>query len=83
MILELVRRLSEVDDSLSLSMNVSSDGVYSFAVDGMDMFGEIYCFSSTDVSECYSKISNFIDCLNDSEKFFSLVKEIESKSLEG
>lgn len=82
MILDLVRKLSLVDSNLSLEINCSKDGVYTFTVDAMDGFGEMYSFSSTDVMECYSKILSFIDCLEDGDKFFALIKQIKEEPLE-
>ena len=79
MFVELSKKLSSVDDSLGIILNVSgvmfTIGVYSTYTD------VIYSFSSTDLLEAYKKVDNFIDCLRSSEKFDSLVKDIEEVDL--
>ena len=79
MILELLKNLSKVDSSLDLSMNYSSDGVYTFSVG--DERVRMYSFSSTDVTECYNKIVEFMECLEDTDKFFDLIRRIEEEPL--
>ena len=80
MILDLVRKLSSVGDGYTLSINYSKDGVVTFSVESVDGT-DWYSISSTDVMECYNKILGFIDCLEDSNKFFDLLKEIEEEPL--
>ena len=82
MILDLARKLSKVDSSLSISINYSEDGVATFTIDAMDGFGSMYSYSSTDTAECYKKMLEFIECLKDSDKFFNLLREIEKEPLE-
>ena len=79
MILELLRNLSKVDSSLDLSMNYSSDGVYTFSVG--DEKTRMYSFSSTNVTECYNKIVEFMECLEDTDKYLELVRQIEEEPL--
>lgn len=79
MFVELSRKLSSVDDSLGIILNVDGPiftvGVYSSYTD------VIYSFSSTDLLEAYQKVDNFIDCLRSSEKFDNLMKDIEEVDL--
>lgn len=79
MILELLRNLSKVDSSLDLSMNYSRDGVYTFSVG--DEKTRMYSFSSTNVTECYNKIVEFMECLEDTDKYLELVRKIEEEPL--
>ena len=76
MFLELVKKLSDVDDNLTLSLNLSKDNVWTISIDGMEYGGYLYSFSSTDIKECYDKVDYFIGCLKDSDKFMSLVEDI-------
>lgn len=80
MMLELAREMSKVDGDLSLRIGYS-DGSYSLSVYVSDL-GDIYSFTSTDVAECYKRIQDFIECLKDEERFFNLVREVETKPLE-
>jgi hypothetical protein len=41
----------------------------------------MYSFSSTDVTESYNKIVEFMECLEDTDKFFDLVRRIEEEPL--
>jgi len=79
MIIELSRKLSKVDDSLGIILNVKDNiytiGVYSYYTD------VIYSFSSTNLLECYQRVDNFIDCLTSSDRFDELVKEIEEEAI--
>jgi hypothetical protein len=79
MFVELSKKLSEVDNSLGIVLNVSKNiftvGVYSSYTD------IIYSFSSTDLLEAYQKVDNFINCLKSSEEFDKLVKEIEEEAI--
>lgn len=79
MILGLLRNLSKVDNSLDLSMNYSSDGVYTFSVGNERT--RMYSFSSTNVTECYNKIVEFMECLEDTDKYLDLVRKIEEEPL--
>ncbi len=82
MFLELIKKLRDVDDSLSLSLNLSEDNVYTISIDGMEYGGYLYSFSSTDIKECYDKVEYFIDCLDDSDKFVGLLEDILSNPFE-
>lgn len=79
MILDLVRKLSSVDSSLSLAINYSDDGVVTFTV--RDDMLDLYSYSSTDSMECYSKVLHYIDCVQDSDKFIDLIRQIEFEPL--
>ena len=82
MILDLVRKLSSIDSGFELTLNYSDDGVYSFTVESKkDGFGTIYSYSSTDSMECYNKIVDFINCLEDEDKFYNLLHQIEFEPL--
>ena len=82
MFLELVKKLRDVDDSLSLSLNLSEDNVYTISIDGMEYGGYLYSFSSTDIKECYDKVAYFIECLDDSDKFVGLLEDILNEPFE-
>lgn len=75
MILDLARKLNSIDSDLSLTISASNSGTVTFGVRS-DYIGDLYTYSSTSTSECYEKILNFIDCLEDSDKFDELVNEI-------
>lgn len=79
MLIELSKKLSNVDDSLGIILNVKNNiytiGVYSYYTD------IIYSFSSTNLLECYQKVDHFIDCLKSSSKFDELVREIEEEAI--
>ena len=75
MILDLARKLNSIDSDLSITISASNEGVYTFGVYS-SFIGDLYTYSSTSASECYEKILNFIDCLEDSDKFDELVNEI-------
>ena len=79
MFVELSKKLSNVDDSLGIVLNVRKNiftiGVYSSYTD------VIYSFSSTNLLEAYQKVDNFIDCLRSSEKFDNLMREIEEEAI--
>lgn len=76
MFLELVKRLRDVDESLMLCLNLSKDNVYTISIDGMEVGGYLYSFSSTDIKECYDKVEYFIQCLRDTDKFVKLIDDI-------
>lgn len=76
MFLELVKKLRDVDDNLSLSLNLSKDNVWTISIDGMEFGGYLYSFSSTNIKECYDKVGYFIECLNDVDKFANLLEDI-------
>lgn len=82
MFLELVKKLRDVDDNLSLSLNISKDNVWTISIDGMEYGGYLYSFSSTDIKECYDKVEYFIECLNDSDKFTALLEDILANTFE-
>lgn len=81
MFLELVKRLRDVDESLMLCLNLSKDNVYTISIDGMEVGGYLYSFSSTDIKECYDKVEYFIQCLNDTDKFVKLMDNILNEPL--
>lgn len=76
MIFELVRRLKAIDDNMAISINLSKDNVWTLSIDNMDMGGYLYSYSSTDCLECIEKINDFIDCLQDNDKFDKLLSDI-------
>ena len=82
MILDLARKLNSIDSELSLSINASDDGVYTFGVYS-NSIGDLYTYSSTDTAECYKKILEFSECLEDSDKFDSLIATILEVPMEG
>ena len=82
MFIELVKRLRDIDDSLSLCLNISKDNVYTISIDGMESGGYLYSYSSTDIKECYNKVDYFIDCLDDNDKLIKLIEEITNVPLE-
>ena len=74
MISDLAFRANNVDEDLSILINVSSDiytmGVYS------SVLGTMYSYSSTSLEECYSRVSEYIDCLKDNDKMDKFVEEV-------
>lgn len=74
MITDLAFRANKVDESLSVFINVSEDmytlGLYA------DSTGTIYSYTSTNLEECYSRVSKFIDCLTNNEKMDKFVEEV-------
>lgn len=80
MIIDLAKRANEIDESLSIIVssdeNMYSLGVYSEGI------GTLYSFSSTEVSEAYSKVNKFLDCLTSQEKFDNFMEDILETSLE-
>lgn len=74
MITDLAFRANKVDEALSIIINVSEDmytlGVYA------DELGTMYSYSSTNLEECYSRVSKFIDCLTNNEKMEKFVDEV-------
>lgn len=80
MIIELSKRLGEVSEDLSLVVK-SMDNIFTMGIYAENI-GVIYSFSSTDKSETYSKISYFIDCLNDEDKMEELINEVSNVELE-
>lgn len=74
MITDLAFRANKVDEDLSIIINVSEDmytlGVYA------DKLGTMYSYSSTNLEECYSRVSKFIDCLTNPEKMKEFVGEV-------
>jgi hypothetical protein len=77
---ELAKRLNSIDNTLSLLINTDGNrfylGVYSYGL------GEIYSYSSMDAEDSYKHVSNFIECMNNPDKFDKLIKEIEEEPLE-
>ena len=76
MLFELVRKLRDVDDAMSIAINLSKDSVWTISVDGMEVGSYLYSYSSTDLLEAINKVDNFIDALTDNEKFEKLLKDI-------
>lgn len=82
MILDLARKLNSIDSDLSITISASDDGVYTFGVYS-NTIGYIYTYSSTNTSECYKKVLDFSECLEDSDKFDKLISEILEVPMEG
>ena len=82
MIFELVRKIRDIDDNMAISINLSKDNVWTLSIDDMDIGGYLYSYSSTDLKEAIDKIDNFIDCLQDNDKFDELLKEILGEPFE-
>lgn len=74
MIIDLSKRANKVDEALSIFINVS-DEMYTLGVYA-DELGPIYSFSSTDLEECYSRVSKFVDCLTNGEKMDKFMEEV-------
>lgn len=74
MITDLAFRANKVDEALSIFINVGEDmytlGVYA------DEIGPLYSYSSTNLEECYSRVSKFVDCLTNREKMDNFVEEV-------
>lgn len=81
MIEELLRELRDVDEDLSIAINLSKDGVYTFSIDNMSIGNYLYSYSSTSILDCLDKIRNFITALTDNEKFEKLFEDILSTPL--
>lgn len=81
MIEELLRELRDVDEDLSIAINLSKDGVYTFSIDNMEIGNYMYSYSSTSILDCLDKIRNFITALTDNEKFEKLFEDILSTPL--
>lgn len=75
MLLDLARKLNSIDSDLSITISASNNGMVSFGVRSSSI-GDLYSYSSTSTPECYEKILNFIDCLEDNDKFDELINEI-------
>ena len=82
MLFELIRKLRDVDDELSIAINLSKDNVYTLSIDGMEKGSYMYSYSSTDLLEAINKLDNFIDCLTNTEKFEALINEILDEPFE-
>ena len=80
MIFELTKKLEELDGSLSLK--VSTEGNITCIEVISDIIGTMYSFSSTDRLEVYTKVSRYIDCLKDYDKFEELLREVTDEPLE-
>lgn len=80
MIVQYAKDLGKLDSSLSIKINVV-DNVFTMEVVSEEI-GTLYSFSSTSLSEVYKKILNYKDCLEDVDKFNSLLDEISNVPLE-
>lgn len=80
MITDLAFRANKVDESLSIFINVNEEmytlGIYA------DEIGPMYSYSSTNLEECYSRVSKFIDCLTSNEKMDKFIEEITEGDFE-
>ena len=80
MITDLAFRANKVDEGLSIVINVGEDmytlGVYA------DELGTLYSYSSTNLEECYSRVSKFIDCLTNSDKMEKFIQEVTEGDFE-
>lgn len=74
MITDLAFRANKVDEALSIIINVS-ENMYTLGVYA-DELGTMYSYSSTNLEECYSRVSKFIDCLTSNEKMEEFVGEV-------
>jgi len=79
MILALSKKLSSIDSELSIMVNVY-DGITTIGVHH-DVLGDFYTFSSTNELEVFSRVNEFINSLDDGNKFFSFIREIEEEPL--
>lgn len=80
MIIDLAKRISDVDESLSVILNVT-DGIYTLGVYAEEI-GIMYSYSSTNLNESYNRINKFTEALRSNEKMDELVEEMLEKSLE-
>lgn len=80
MITDLAFRANKVDEALSILINVS-ENMYTLGVYA-DELGTMYSYSSTNLEECYSRVSKFIDCLTNNEKMEEFVGEVLQKDFE-
>ena len=74
MITDLAFRANKVDEDLSIIINVG-ENMYTLGVYA-EPLGTMYSYSSTNLEECYSRVSKFIDCLTNSEKMKEFVGEV-------
>ena len=81
MLLDLARKFNSISSDLSITISASNSGMVSFGVHS-DSIGDLYTYSSTDVSECYEKLLRFAECLEDSDKFDRLITEIMEVPME-
>lgn len=82
MIEELLKELRKVDEDLSLSINLSNDGIYTFSIDSMEVGNYFYSYSSTSILDCIDNIRKFIEALKNNDKFDELFDEILNQPLE-
>lgn len=80
MITDLAFRANKVDEALSIIINVS-ENMYTLGVYA-DELGTMYSYSSTNLEECYSRVSKFIDCLTNGEKMEEFIGEVLQKDFE-
>ena len=80
MITDLAFRANNVDESLSIFINVGED-IYTMGIYA-DEIGPLYSYSSTSLEECYSRVSKFIDCLTSDEKMKKFIEEVTENEFE-
>lgn len=80
MITDLAFRASRVDEGLSIVINATED-IYTLGVYA-DELGTLYSYSSTNLEECYSRVSKFIDCLTNNDKMEKFIKEVTDENFE-
>lgn len=80
MFIDLAKRLSSIDESLSILINVD-EGIYSLGVYA-DKIGIMYSYSSSDLSECYSRVNKFTDALSSNDKMDEFMSEVLEQALE-
>ena len=80
MIIDLAKRVSDIDEDMSIVINVN-DGMYSLGVYANEL-GIMYSYSSTDLTESYNRINKFVDALTSNEKMDKLMDEVLEESLE-
>lgn len=78
MIIDLARRASNVDPSLSIIVN-ADDTMYTLSVYAEGM-GELYMYSSTDLAETYTKVGKFIDALTNPEDLNKILLAVSEES---
>lgn len=80
MLLELAKRLNDIDNDLSIKVNYNGKEI-TLAVTS-SVIGDMYSFTCYSVSEAYNKVVEFSKCLTDNERFDSLLDTIENMPLE-
>ena len=78
MIIDLARRANDVDPSLSIIVGVD-DNMYTLSVYAEGM-GELYMYSSTDLSETYTKVGKFVDALTNPKELNEILLAVSEES---